>query len=59
MIQLYENCKIYNDNVEASAMQTIYDVLKSGAFNNSQVRIMPDVHDGKGIVIGFTAPLDN
>ena len=59
MIQLYENCKIYNDNVEASAMQTIYDVLKSGAFNNSQIRIMPDVHDGKGIVIGFTAPLDN
>ena len=59
MIQLYENCKIYNDNVEASAMQTIYDVMKSGAFNNSQVRIMPDVHDGKGIVIGFTAPLDN
>lgn len=59
MIQLYENCKIYNDNVEASAMQTIYDVMESGAFNNSQVRIMPDVHDGKGIVIGFTAPLDN
>ena len=59
MIQLYENCKIYNDNVEASAMQTIYDVMKSGAFNSSQVRIMPDVHDGKGIVIGFTAPLDN
>ena len=59
MIQLYENCKIYNDNVEASAMQTIYDVMKSGVFNKSLVRIMPDVHDGKGIVIGFTAPLDN
>ena len=59
MIELDKDCKIYNDNVEDEALQTIYTVINSGAFNKSPIRIMPDVHNGKGIVIGFTAPLSD
>lgn len=59
MIQLDKDCKIYTDNIEENALQTLKTVLSSGAFEETPVRIMPDVHDGKGIVIGFTAPLSN
>lgn len=51
------SCVIYNDYVEPKALDTIRQVIDSGAFRNSPIRIMPDVHEGKGIVIGFTAPL--
>lgn len=54
-----KDCLVMNDEVETSALSTIYDILGNKAFENSKVRIMPDVHDGKGIVIGFTAPLSN
>lgn len=54
-----KDCLVMNDEVETSALATIYDILGNKAFENSKIRIMPDVHDGKGIVIGFTAPLSN
>lgn len=53
MIELDKDCKIYNDNVEDEALQTIYTVINSGAFNKSPIRIMPDVHNGKGIVLSL------
>lgn len=52
-----KDCLVMNDEVETSALATIYDILGNKAFENSKIRIMPDVHDGKGIVIGFTSPL--
>jgi tRNA-splicing ligase RtcB (3'-phosphate/5'-hydroxy nucleic acid ligase) len=59
MIKIGKNCKVFTDNVEESALETIDNLVDSGAFSNSKIRIMPDVHDGKGIVIGFTAELKN
>ncbi|MBR4310140.1 MAG: RtcB family protein, partial [Akkermansia sp.] len=51
------NLKIYTDNIEELAQRQITRLLEQPAFSNAKVRIMPDVHAGKGCVIGFTADL--
>lgn len=53
------NLKIFTDNVEQEALEQINTLLEQEAFKNCKVRIMPDVHAGKGCVIGFTADLRN
>ena len=54
-----KNCKVYNDDVECAALDTICNILNIKEHADVPIRIMPDVHDGKGIVIGFTQPLTN
>lgn len=49
--------KIFTDNIEPEALDQIYTLVKQPAFDGCKVRIMPDVHAGKGCVIGFTADL--
>ena len=49
--------KIFTDNIEPEALNQIYTLIKQPAFADCKVRIMPDVHAGKGCVIGFTADL--
>lgn len=51
------NLKIYTDNIEELAQRQISRLLAQPAFAEAKVRIMPDVHAGKGCVIGFTADL--
>lgn len=51
------NLKIFTDNIEPEALNQIYNLIKQPAFADCKVRIMPDVHAGKGCVIGFTADL--
>lgn len=51
------NLKIFTDNVEVDAVDQINTLLDQPAFKDCKVRIMPDVHAGKGCVIGFTADL--
>ena len=51
--------KIFSDIVEQEAINQIDHLLEQPAFQNCKVRIMPDVHSGKGCVIGFTADLGN
>ena len=52
-----KDLKIFTENVEEKAIEEIDLLLKQEAFKNCKVRIMPDVHAGKGCVIGFTADL--
>ena len=52
-----KNLKIFTDIVEQEAIDQIDHLLEQPAFQNCKVRIMPDVHSGKGCVIGFTADL--
>ena len=52
-----KNCKIYNDDVEPEALSLVYSLLDSPVFENVPIRCMPDIHAGKEIVIGFTAPM--
>lgn len=51
------NLKIYTDNIDEKAIEQIDLLLEQEAFKDSKVRIMPDVHSGKGCVIGFTGDL--
>ena len=51
------NLKIFTSNIEQEAINQIDELLEQEAFKDSKVRIMPDVHAGKGCVIGFTGDL--
>lgn len=51
------DCKIFADEVEASALELIQSILNDEVSAGVPVRIMPDVHAGVDIVIGFTMPL--
>lgn len=52
-----KDLKIFTDNIEQEAVEQINLLLEQDPFKNCKVRIMPDVHAGKGCVIGFTADL--
>ena len=49
--------KIFTKNIEPEALNQIYTLVKQPVFSQCKIRIMPDVHAGKGCVIGFTADL--
>ena len=52
-----KNLKIYAKTIEESAIEQIDKLMKQESFKNEKVRIMPDVHSGKGCVIGFTSTI--
>lgn len=52
-----KNLKIFTDNIDEKAIEQIDLLLEQAAFKDSKIRIMPDVHAGKGCVIGFTGDL--
>lgn len=54
-----KDLKIFTTNIEQEAIKQIDELLEQEPFKNCKVRIMPDVHSGKGCVIGFTADLGN
>ena len=56
--QYCKDIKIFTDNIEKEALSTIYKMAESMAYKNKKIRIMPDVHQGKGCVIGFSCPID-
>lgn len=49
--------KVFAKTIEPEALAQVELLLAQPAFRNCKVRIMPDVHAGKGCVIGFTANL--
>ena len=60
MIELngkYTNAKIFADTIESGVIQQTLNICNHPIFEDCKVRIMPDCHEGKGCVIGFTAPL--
>ena len=52
---IYASAKIFTDTIEDYAISQIKMLCDNEAFKGSRIRIMPDVHAGKGCVIGFTA----
>lgn len=60
MIELkgkYTNAVIYADTIEEGVVAQIQRVLNHPIFKDCKVRIMPDVHVGKGCTIGFTSEM--
>ena len=53
----YAYARIMIDNIEEEALRQIYDVINHPVFKGSNIAIMPDVHAGKGCVIGYTQKL--
>ena len=49
--------KIYTDDIEETAIEQIKTLMSVSVFDDSKIRIMPDVHAGAGCVIGFTGDL--
>ncbi len=52
-----QDCKIFLDEIEEGAIELVQNILNNEISEGVQVRIMPDTHVGKGIVIGFTMPM--
>lgn len=52
-----KDIKVFTDNIDDKAVEQINLLLEQEAFKKSKIRIMPDVHAGKGCVIGFTGDL--
>ena len=50
----YNTAKVFTDIIEEEAISQIINMCNQKAFEGSQVRIMPDVHAGKGCTIGTT-----
>ena len=50
----YNTAKVYTDIIEQEAISQIINMCNQTAFKDSRVRIMPDVHAGKGCTIGTT-----
>lgn len=46
---------VYTDNIDEGSISQIMELLNHYAFKYAKIRIMPDVHKGKGCVIGFSA----
>jgi len=54
----YSTARVYaNVGIEQGAYAQIQAFVNHAAFIGSNISIMPDVHEGKGAVIGFTATL--
>ena len=51
----YNTATVFTDNVEETAIDQIIELCNQKAFAGSTIRVMPDVHAGKGCVIGLVA----
>lgn len=63
MIEIQGRCckdlKIFTDNIEESALTTLYRIADSRAYDGAKIRVMADVHQGVGdSVIGFSCPIN-
>lgn len=52
-----QDCKIFLGEVEEGVIELVQNILNNEISEGVPIRIMPDTHVGKGIVIGFTMPM--
>ncbi|WP_028582354.1 RNA-splicing ligase RtcB [Desulfogranum japonicum] len=50
----YNSATIFTDTIDEAALSQLYNMLNIPCFQDSRIAIMPDVHMGKGSVVGFT-----
>ncbi len=53
----HNTCKVFTDNCDNETISQITELLNQESVKDSQIRIMPDTHAGKGCVIGTTMTL--
>ena len=49
--------KCFAEEIEETALEQLETISNYEPLENSNIRIMPDVHGGAGCVIGFTSKL--
>ena len=54
----YTNAVIFSETAESSALDQVRDIINQPFSKDAKVCIMPDVHAGAGICIGYTATLN-
>lgn len=57
LVGKYNSAKIFTDELEEGAKEQIIELLNQDFIKDAKVRVMPDVHQGMGCVIGFTADM--
>ena len=50
----FNTAKVFIENLESDCIQQIKKICDLKFFSKNRIRILPDVHSGKGSVIGFT-----
>ena len=50
----YTNAKVFTDNIEETAVGQVIGMISDKLAEDTHVRIMPDVHAGKGSTVGTT-----
>lgn len=55
----YATAKIFCNYVEEGAQRQIIQLCSQEFAKNAKIRIMPDVHEGKGCIVGFTANIND
>lgn len=55
----YNSCKVFTDDIDSETISQLTSLLNQEFVSDSQVRIMPDTHAGKGCVIGTTMTIAN
>ena len=55
----FNSAKIFTDNIDNESIRQIYNLLNNPAVEGSRIAIMPDVHVGKGAVVGLTMTFAN
>ena len=55
----YNEAKVYTDMIEPSAYTALLQLCNLKYLKNSRIRIMPDVHAGKGCTIGTTMTIQD
>lgn len=53
----YSTAKVFTNNIENEAYLQIKTMCSNEVFKDRKIRIMPDVHSGKGCVVGFTSEI--
>lgn len=50
----FNMAKVFSETIEENCIQQIKEICSLKIFSENKIRIMPDVHSGKGAVIGLT-----
>ncbi len=54
----FAKAKVFTDIIDEEAFKLITNFLNHPASKGQKIRIMPDVHAAKGVVVGFTSTLN-
>ena len=55
----YNHAKIFTDNIDNATISQILTLCNMEVYKDSQIRIMPDCHAGKGCTVGTTMTIHN